>query len=185
MLVDAGVDVRVTKRNTGENALHTAHTASAASEFLRIAPDLRDSQDFRHATPLHVACVQENAEVAAVLLRAGAQPNVRTYNGETPLGLAVINSKKKSTLVKVLLENGADPKILGTYVHSVLYLAIDSPVVDIVKELLEHGAMDGLREGEVPLAIAVKSRNLAVASLLIQHGANPKARGLIFDAVER
>ena len=62
----------------------------------------------RDYTPLHMAASSGNAEAVKALLKAGADPNVKSYNGSTPLLSAVINGRSEA--VKVLIEAGANPK---------------------------------------------------------------------------
>ncbi|XP_031417020.1 fibronectin type 3 and ankyrin repeat domains protein 1 [Clupea harengus] len=58
-------------------------------------------------TPLmRVSAVSGDAEMAALLIRAGADVNVKDRDGKTPLMVAVLNNHEE--LVKLLLENGAD-----------------------------------------------------------------------------
>lgn len=57
--------------------------------------------------PLHVAASNGDSTATAILLQAGARPNVTDYKGVAPLHLA-INSGKAET-VRMLLSHGADP----------------------------------------------------------------------------
>ncbi|XP_048090138.1 fibronectin type 3 and ankyrin repeat domains protein 1 isoform X3 [Alosa alosa] len=67
--------------------------------------DVRDSVSYW--TPLmRVSAVSGDAEMAALLIRAGADVNVRDRDGKTPLMVAVLNNHE--ALVKLLLDNGAD-----------------------------------------------------------------------------
>jgi len=59
---------------------------------------------------LHVACAMEQPDVVATLLQAGADPNLRTGMGETPLHLAIRSTTKCSrrTICGALLQHRAD-----------------------------------------------------------------------------
>ncbi|XP_071763948.1 fibronectin type 3 and ankyrin repeat domains 1 protein [Centroberyx gerrardi] len=73
-------------------------------------------------TPLmRVSAVTGNAEVASLLLRAGADVNVRDRDGKTPLMIAVLNNHED--LVKLLLENGADRLVKNEFGSSAKEMA--------------------------------------------------------------
>ncbi|KAK1793474.1 hypothetical protein P4O66_011855, partial [Electrophorus voltai] len=77
-----------------------AHMIHDGSEL-----DVRDSVS--HWTPLmRVSAMSGNAAVASLLIRAGADVNVRDKDGKTPLMAAVLNNHEE--LVELLLDNGAD-----------------------------------------------------------------------------
>mmetsp|Transcript_40624 Transcript_40624/g.101618 ORF Transcript_40624/g.101618 Transcript_40624/m.101618 type:complete len:156 (+) Transcript_40624:198-665(+) len=68
-------------------------------------------------TPLHVACLWGNFEAAEVLLKAGAEVNVRNnFSGGTPLHCAAAENDRGSregrrNCVAALVAVGADPDI--------------------------------------------------------------------------
>ncbi len=68
-----------------------------------------DFADDNGRTYLHVACSAHNLEVAKLLLKKGANPNVRDKNGRLPIMSAIgrINDKNPE-LLKVFLEYGLD-----------------------------------------------------------------------------
>ena len=53
---------------------------------------------------LHSAICYNRIEIAAVLIRNGAQINAKNINNETPLHFAI----SKPNFINLLLENGAD-----------------------------------------------------------------------------
>lgn len=59
-----------------------------------------------HATPLQSAVAGRHAPIVKMLLKNGAQPNVRSRNGETPLHAAAANDDIES--IQLLLLAGAD-----------------------------------------------------------------------------
>jgi uncharacterized protein len=69
-----------------------------------------DKQGF---TPLHFACQQYRNEVVQVLLEAGAPLDARDACGNTPLFRAVFNAKGDPTIVRRLVEAGADPDLVN------------------------------------------------------------------------
>ncbi len=68
-----------------------------------------DFADDSGRTYLHVACSAHNLEVAKLLLKKGANPNVRDKNGRLPIMSAIgrVNEKNPEFL-KVFLEYGLD-----------------------------------------------------------------------------
>lgn len=91
-------------------------------------------------TPLHVAAAHnEDPEVAAVLLAAGADLHARGYEGETPLSQAAGNDNP--AVAALLLEAGADVHARGSTGWTVLHEAVgrtSNPAVLAV--LLDAGA---------------------------------------------
>lgn len=71
--------------------------------------DSIDFSDDNGRTYLHVACSAHNLEVAKLLLKKGANPNVRDKNGRLPIMSAIgrINDKNPEFL-KVFLEYGLE-----------------------------------------------------------------------------
>ena len=76
-------------------------------------------------TPLHkvasVNLTESATSCTSLLLRAGADPNAKDANMNTPLCLAVIQSNYDAA--KVLLDHGADPLLKNENGNSPLKLA--------------------------------------------------------------
>jgi len=66
-----------------------------------------DEVDFKGWSGLHWALVREVDAVIALLLNSGANPNLPTGTGRTPLVIALRSGQAEA--VKLLLEAGADP----------------------------------------------------------------------------
>jgi len=67
-----------------------------------------DEVDFKGWSGLHWALVREVADVIALLLDSGADPNMPTGTGRLPLNIAMRSGQGDA--VKLLLAAGADPK---------------------------------------------------------------------------
>jgi hypothetical protein len=66
-----------------------------------------------------------------------AAPNCLSPSGDLlPLQRAVL---KRDALIEVLLENGADPNLIGAQGESALHWATEYRSVDVVKQLVDHG----------------------------------------------
>ena len=57
-------------------------------------------------TPLHMAVIRRNVDLAKMLLKNGADANARNGDGRTPLHLAV----DQAEMAALLLTHGADPR---------------------------------------------------------------------------
>jgi len=79
--------------------------------------------DDEGSTPLHFAAQRNAADVAAILLHAGALVDARDSHGNTPLGNAVFNSRGVGDVIKVLRAHGADPNVENAHGISPLKLA--------------------------------------------------------------
>ena len=70
-------------------------------------PDL-NGHDSKGWYPLHYAVQQYLVEIAALLIKAGADLEVKDTYGNTPLWRATFSSNGKGDMIKLLLANGAD-----------------------------------------------------------------------------
>ncbi|GFO49166.1 poly [ADP-ribose] polymerase [Plakobranchus ocellatus] len=121
----------------------------------------------------------------SILLRFAANPNQKDKDGKTPLVLAVEASQEK--IVKLLLENGADPNVEinhGYYKDTPLVLAANRGSLQIMRMLIHYKAdvtkyrSDNKR---TPMHTMVMNRvhedeTIAMLQLLLQHGANINSR---------
>jgi ankyrin repeat protein len=136
-----------------------------------------DAVDPDGATALAIAIINGNYDVAAVLLEAGADPNiVDTAAAMGPLyaaadmhRLAVGHGRPNPRphaeldavdIVRLLLEHGADPNA-----------ALDGPIM----QRHHTGGDSALGKGATPLMRASKSGDVAVMRLLLDAGADPHA----------
>lgn len=68
-----------------------------------------NEKDNNHFAPLH-ACAEYNfAKLAELLLKNGAIPNIKDSFGNTPLMIATLHWDKNIDVIKVLLDNKANP----------------------------------------------------------------------------
>jgi ankyrin repeat protein len=70
------------------------------------SPDVADHLGF---TPLHLAAEHWSILAAEALLGAGASVDPENTFGNTPLFVAVFNSKGRGELIELLRSHGADP----------------------------------------------------------------------------
>lgn len=84
-----------------------AHGANPNGNWVRIPKG--GSASFRHVIPLAEAAGVGSDGCVETLLKHGAKPNVTDQMGMTPLGAAAASRYCKKSIIKMLVEGGADP----------------------------------------------------------------------------
>jgi ankyrin repeat protein len=157
MLLDFRADIE-SRNDEGKTPLHLSceryprNTGSPMARFLLERGANVDARDEDYTTPLLLAMDRNNKsyEVAQILLEHGAEPNVKTNGGKTPLHL--------------LSEGG--------------YLSMEDYALDFAwlsRVLLEHGANVNAQDNNhaTPLHLAIERVSFAVARILLERGAEP------------
>ena len=136
-------------------------------ELLAGDPSLANARDGIGCTPLFVAAWTGYPVVVERLLQAGADPNVRSRAGQTPLDTSVshIWEGEQSTVARLLIEYGANPSffaacVVGSPEHVKRYLEADPALVNRPFD-----------QGGTPLEVAAEAGHVAVGALLVQAGA--------------
>jgi ankyrin repeat protein len=127
-------------------------------------------------TALHWAATHGDAELAGVLLYAGANGRATTrLGGYTPLHLA--SQAGSAAVVQSLLDRGADANTPTSTGATALMLAAKSGNVDAVTRLLDKGADANAREsayGQTALMIAAALDRAEVVRVLLARGGDPR-----------
>lgn len=132
------------------------------------------------ATALHWAVYAEDAETTALLIRAGANVNVRNNYGVSPMAIAAKHAN--SNILGQLMKAGADPNDKINYLNAdetPLMHAARAGNVDAVNMLLLAGAQVNAREswnGQCALQWAAAEGHGAVVEALIEGGADIRQR---------
>jgi ankyrin repeat protein len=159
-----------------------------------------DIFDFLGQTALHKAC--EDGDIAAIqgCVRLGANSNLRTRDGRTPLYLAILSGADRRAIAELLTAGAhvnADNRVIqnmavdsfswirtetrrpalhlvGDYELREMPLGIDlAYLADIARLLIDHGAdkaQRDLRNGDTPLHVAARRGNLPVVKVLLEYG---------------
>ena len=155
------------------------------------APDEWSPDGF---TPLHIAAFARNAEAAAALLAAGADPNVfatASFARVTPLGTCAFAGAMD--VARILMRNGGNPALTEVEGATPLEAARangDEQLVALLFVSHSHGQIDNVRaalavdptlanattdwgggDWESALGAASHAGNRPIAELLLAHGA--------------
>ena len=127
------------------------------------------------STALHWAALQDDVELAQLLLKAGANPNAATRNGAlTPLFMACRNGSAQ--LIAALLAAGVSANSINANGTSALMAASAAGNPAALQVLLEHGADVNAKEkarGQTALMFAAALNRTDALQLLLKHGADP------------
>ena len=141
---------------------------TAAVRALIAEPVDPDAPQADGSTALHWAVHRNRADIAALLIEAGASVAAANRYGVQPLSLACTNGNP--ALVELLLDAGADPNTALAEGETALMTAARTGVAQVVDLLLAHGADVDAAEtwrGQTALMwAAAEGHTAAVASLL-------------------
>jgi ankyrin repeat protein len=150
-----------------------------------------NKQNNKEETPLFLGTYHGCSGAVEILLRNGADPDIKNHVGRTPLNSALklwhtpainpeIGRNEYNIIVRILLEGGADPNLSSNINGSIkvpLFIAAKSGNIDAARLLLKKGAkvnveVPGLNV-HTPLLGAISHGHVAMVRLLLQNGANP------------
>ena len=129
----------------------------------------------RGFTGTHAAAHRGDCAVVDLLLRAGADANIRDDFGLTPLSTA--SRGGHLNVVKALIRGGAD---IGNHGGDALTEAVMSRHEEIARALIAAGADVNARtrdDAETVLELALMERQEELAEALLAAGADPTGRG--------
>jgi hypothetical protein len=124
--------------------------------------------------PLHGAAYSGNLEVVRILIEYDlAYINARDEYGRTPLLFASGGrNSKDGSVVRLLLEHGADVNAQSQAGWIPLHRASYYGPLEVVRLLLEHGAdVEAKYDGKTALQVAAEEGHDEVVELLREHGA--------------
>jgi len=170
---------------TGPSDIADAAQAKNAATVKKL---LKDGADVNAAqgdgmTALHWAVLNGDAEMASMLLYAGANVVARTrIGGYTPLHLAA--QVGHASVIAPLVAAGAQVSVTTSTGATALMHAAHSGSADAVRILIENGADPNLKEtanGQTALMFAAASDRTDVVKLLLARGADIAATSRVED----
>lgn len=181
-LLHEGADPNVALWGAGLLHALAAHAAEHAAVVARVLLGFGasvDGLDREGATPLCVASRSGNAMIARELLRRGANPSAVDLLGEDAMLVAL--ERVDEEMVSMLLAAGRPVRgCKDRQGRPALVCVADHPRASgVAFEFLHRGADPEERDedGWTPLAMAARSGNASMVSLLISEGASPLTPG--------
>ena len=159
--------------------------AKAGDESIALSLANNDNSrvsDSTGTTALHWAVYNDQPELVAALIEAGADVETTNNYGASPLGEAAITGNP--AVIEMLLAAGADPNASSPEGQTALMVLARTENTEASKILLEHGADPDLREGwkmQSALMWAAARSRPQMIRLLTSYGAQTDARALIND----
>lgn len=132
-------------------------------------------------SPLHTACMSDNADCVYALLHAGANCNISAEHIVDSSGSVAENIENVGTplhwacskeIIEILVRNGCQINALNSHDRSALHVMVSKNLLPCVVSLLAHEADINLKDkdGDTPLHIAIKLKLISIVQCLIVFG---------------
>ncbi|MGL5725366.1 ankyrin repeat domain-containing protein [Cetobacterium sp.] len=133
-------------------------------------------EKLKSSTALILLSIEENEEIIELLLKYGANPNIKADDGSTPLIVASANGNLETA--KLLLEYGANPNIKADDGTTALIIGAEYQQIEIIKLLLKYGADSNIKDnnGTTALIFSTEVKYREMVKLLLEHGSNPNIK---------
>lgn len=143
-----------------------------------------------HTTPLIIACMSQynDPKIVELLLKNGADPNIRNNYGDYPLhnAIKILNRDLRMRTINLLLQYNADVNIAKFETKIILQTIIQNKYklpndecIEMIELLLNNKYIDiNIHDcdGETPLMAACSFDNLEIVELLLKYGADPNIK---------
>lgn len=174
LLLENGAKVRVAS-NTGVTPLHRAAEGGhplVVRELIEKGATVDSPMSFMGVSPLHLAIF--SLATVKLLIQNGADVNLKTHNGETPLHWAVSGtSLNQVAIVSELIARGSDVNSRSRNGWTPLHIACIHGLEDIAAKLIENGALVNEMDanGRTPMHYAAAEGSLPIVRMLQRSGA--------------
>ncbi|XP_057335618.1 putative ankyrin repeat protein RF_0381 [Microplitis mediator] len=169
--------IEVFKKMASQNAVHLEYLLEVAIQYnryefveymLNIGADVNYCSN---APPLHIATENENIPIIELLIRKGADTDVRTAFRKPALEIAC--DKKNIKIIEILIAAGADATN-SFDINNSLHCAIIQNNYERIENLVKNGAdiNNTVYFNKSPLILAIEEGNKPVVELLIKNGAD-------------
>jgi ankyrin repeat protein len=200
-LLSVGAKVSAKDRGGGEveqnrQPLHYAMLSKniAVAEALLTAHANPNTVSYFGDTPLNVAIWEDNLDAVGLLLKRGANVNLKPLRKRYTPPLCAAAAAGKPLLLRLLLEAGADVNAIDSRNATPLIcasLASDDLALVVIEDLLKAGAkVDHVGDGRTALFAATLHGHCAAARALLKAGADANLiyesqQGTLLDVVEQ
>lgn len=145
------------------------HIAIAKSDLNKVKEELEKGVNINSLAGDGLSTLQwsiaSSTKILEFLLNEGANPNVESLEGATPLMNAVQSNKIEH--LKLLVENKAEVNKQDKRGFTALHRAAEMGHIEILKELLNQGAKKEIKaEGHTALSLAMMRNNKEIIEIL-------------------
>jgi len=179
LLLAKGADANATDKR-GQTPLYWATNGandltaySIAKLLIASGADVNANSAPFQLTPLHLAAAAGLSRMAALLIAHGANPDVKSRNGSTPMAWAANFNGAK--VVDVLIDNGVDPNEMIRGEGTALHIAVARGREGVAARLIARGANVNVKtkkDGFTPLHLAAAVGSEHMVEILIANGAD-------------
>jgi len=127
-----------------------------------------DTLDYSGFTPLMHAVRKEDLDGVKLLLKAGSEANLEVLS-ISPIHVAA--EYGNVTMIRFLLEVGADPEMLDLNENKPLHMAAKAGNIERVRELVDFGVdVESINDGATPLHLAAAGGHFEVSQMPVGAG---------------